>query len=493
MMQLALGWTILHSLWQGAIIALILAFALAVIRSSGIRYVAACVTMLAVLAAFAITFAGEMQTVRATTTANIGHLSEATIELGQRMIREPSRISAAALLPWLTPFWIAGVIAFHLYSLTSWLAARRMLRRGVCSAPDVWLRRLVRLRERLRVSSPVVLLESSLANVPVVIGHLHPAILVPVGMLTGMPAVQVEAILLHELSHIRRRDYLVNLLQTAVEGFMFYHPVVWWISHVIRTERENCCDDLAVATSGDPREYAAALTALEQNRWAATDAVMAANGGNLMKRIRRLLYSANAPRSVWSPILSAAILTVTAALALTAWQQAKAQDNSSASHQKSPYLAWLNEDVAYIISDQERSTYLRLPTIAEKEMFIQQFWLRRDPTPGTEENEAKQEHYRRIAYANDHFRSGVAGWKTDRGRTYIVHGPPDAIESHPGGGDYQRPAAEGGGHVTTYPFEQWMYRHIDGVGDNIVIEFVDPARSGAYHMTLDPQEKVIRN
>lgn len=492
-MQLALGWTILHSLWQGAIIALMLAFALAVIRSSGIRYVAACLTMLAVLAAFAITFAGEMQTVRTTAVVDNGHVSGAAIGLWERARTEPSRNTAAALLPWLTPFWIAGVIAFHLHSLASWLAARRMVRRGVCSAPDLWLRRLANLRERLRLSTPVLLLESSLANVPVVIGHLRPAILLPVGLLTGMPAAQVEAILLHELSHIRRSDYLVNLLQTAVEGFLFYHPVVWWISRVIRTERENCCDDLVVATSGDPHQYAVALTALEQNRWAATDAVLAANGGNLMKRIRRLLYPANAPRAVWSPILSAAILTVTAALALTAWQQAKPQDNSSAPREKNPYIAWLNEDVAYIISDQERAAYLRLQTDEERKMFIHQFWLRRDPTPGTEENEARQEHYRRIAYANDHFLSGVAGWKTDRGRIYIVHGPPDAIESHPGGGDYQRPAAEGGGHVNTYPFEQWLYRHFDGVGDNIVIEFVDPARTGAYHMSPDPQEKVIRN
>jgi GWxTD domain-containing protein len=156
---------------------------------------------------------------------------------------------------------------------------------------------------------------------------------------------------------------------------------------------------------------------------------------------------------------------------------------------ETPYKKWLEEDVAYIITDEERATFKRLQTDEEREQFIEQFWLRRDPTPDTVENEYKEEHYRRIAYANDHYASGIPGWKTDRGRIYIVYGPPDEIESHPSGGTYERPYEEGGGTTSTYPFEQWTYRYIEGVGTNIMIEFVDTTMSGEYHMTMDPSEK----
>ena len=156
---------------------------------------------------------------------------------------------------------------------------------------------------------------------------------------------------------------------------------------------------------------------------------------------------------------------------------------------ETPYKKWLNEDVVYIITDEEKAAFKRLATDEEREQFIEQFWLRRDPTPDTEENEFKEEHYRRIAYANDHYASGIPGWKTDRGRIYIVYGPPDEIESHPPGGTYERPMEEGGGETSTYPFEQWRYRYIEGIGSNIIIEFVDPTMSGEYHMTMDPSEK----
>jgi GWxTD domain-containing protein len=156
---------------------------------------------------------------------------------------------------------------------------------------------------------------------------------------------------------------------------------------------------------------------------------------------------------------------------------------------ETPYRKWLNEDVAYIITDEERAAFKRLQTDEEREQFIEQFWLRRDPTPDTVENEFKEEHYRRIAYANEHYASGIPGWKTDRGRIYITYGPPDEIEAHPSGGTYERPPEEGGGETSTFPFEQWRYRYIEGVGTNIIIEFVDPTMSGEYHMTMDPSEK----
>ncbi len=154
-----------------------------------------------------------------------------------------------------------------------------------------------------------------------------------------------------------------------------------------------------------------------------------------------------------------------------------------------PFRKWLQEDVAYIITDEERAAFKRLQTAEEMEQFIEQFWLRRDPTPDTPENEFKEEHYRRIAYANERFASGIPGWKTDRGRIYITFGPPDEIESHPSGGSYVRPWEEGGGMTATYPFEIWRYRWIEGVGQDIMIEFVDPTLTGEYRMTMDPSEK----
>jgi GWxTD domain-containing protein len=156
---------------------------------------------------------------------------------------------------------------------------------------------------------------------------------------------------------------------------------------------------------------------------------------------------------------------------------------------ETPYKKWLNEDVIYIITDEERTAFKRLNTDEEREQFIEQFWLRRDPTPDTVENEFKEEHYRRIAYANERYASGIPGWKSDRGRIYITYGPPDEIESHPSGGSYERPMEEGGGETSTYPFEQWRYRYIEGIGNDIIIEFVDPTMSGEYRMTMDPSEK----
>ncbi len=170
-------------------------------------------------------------------------------------------------------------------------------------------------------------------------------------------------------------------------------------------------------------------------------------------------------------------------------KQKKKQEEKLRKELETPYRKWLNEDVAYIITDEERKAFKRLSTDDEREAFIEAFWQRRDPTPDTEENEYKEEHYRRIAYANDHFASGIPGWKTDRGRIYIMYGPPDEIDDHSSGGTYDRPIEEGGGTTSTFPFVDWTYRYIAGVGTNIKIEFVDTTMSGEFHMTMDPSEK----
>jgi GWxTD domain-containing protein len=155
----------------------------------------------------------------------------------------------------------------------------------------------------------------------------------------------------------------------------------------------------------------------------------------------------------------------------------------------SSYRQWLNEDVVYIISPDERNAFLQLDTNEERESFIESFWLRRSSNPDLPENDFKEEHYRRIAYANEHFASGIPGWKTDRGRMYIMWGPADEVESHPTGGTYDRPMEEGGGSTTTYPFETWRWRYLEGIGENVILEFVDPSGSGEYHLTMDPSEK----
>jgi GWxTD domain-containing protein len=170
-------------------------------------------------------------------------------------------------------------------------------------------------------------------------------------------------------------------------------------------------------------------------------------------------------------------------------KQKKKNEEKLRKELETPYRRWLEEDVKYIITDEERKAFANLQTDEQREQFIEEFWLRRDPTPDTIENEYKEEHYRRIAYANEHYASGIEGWRTDRGMIYIKYGPPDEVDDHSSGGSYDRPHEEGGGVTSTFPFQQWRYRYIDGVGENIIIEFVDPTMSGEFHITTDPSEK----
>jgi GWxTD domain-containing protein len=170
-------------------------------------------------------------------------------------------------------------------------------------------------------------------------------------------------------------------------------------------------------------------------------------------------------------------------------KQRKANARALYKELSTTYRKWLDEDVRWIITDEERAAFMQLSNDEERDQFIEAFWQRRDPTPDTEENEFKEEHYRRIAYANEHFAAGIPGWKTDRGRIYIVFGPPDEIDSHPSGGTYERPMDEGGGETSTFPFEDWRYRYIEGIGQEVIVEFVDTCMCGDYHMTIDRSEK----
>src|SRR6184192_4139099 len=195
--------------------------------------------------------------------------------------------------------------------------------------------------------------------------------------------------------------------------------------------------------------------------------------------------------------LAVALLTFIFAVPSGLAQKTKPKDQQDPSEKprnvkpeiKKAYKDWLEKDVAYIITDEERKAFKKLETDDERERFIEEFWRRRDPDPDTDENEYREEYYERIAYANEHFASGIPGWKTDRGRIWIMYGKPDETETHPAGGSYQREPQEGGGSTTTYPFEKWFYRYLPGVGSGIEIEFVDPTGSGEYRIARNPDEK----
>ena len=474
----ALAWTIVHSLWECSAVALVLMIALGTIRDARSRYLTALAALLTAFLAFAATLAIQMWPT--------GHGAVASaLSLPPRPAAEAGSLAASpnpldSLGPWIALFWILGAVGYYLFHTASWLATRRILGRGICRPEAVWVDRLEALRALIGISSPVRLLESALSRVPIVIGWWRPVILLPVGMLASMPVGQVEAILLHELAHIARRDYVANLFQTLAEGLLYHHPAVWWISSVIRQERENCCDDAVIAAGGDRLEYATALAALEQSRWPAST-VPAATGGLLMQRISRLLYP-NSARRVPS-MIPAAALALAIAFAVLAWPAPQqAPPKGATATQDSPWLKWINEDVAYIVRADERAAFLGLGSGEEREKFIEQFWLRRDPTPGTAVNEMKDEHYRRIASANQRFRtgSGIAGWKTDPGRIYIAYGPPDEIEAH--------------GATPAKPANQlWRYKFIKGVGSDVLIEFVDTKGTGDFTMTTDPSAPLPRS
>jgi GWxTD domain-containing protein len=531
----AITHTLFHSIWEGSAIAILLALVLYVLRpfSARVRYALACVAMLTMLAAFGATLAWFWPHDPALIVRTAAPRSlPVRFSLSYNALMTPA--TPRPLQNWVAPLWMLGVLLFSLRSFAAWLAAMRLRRTAVTAASAEWQAVIQRLGERLRVSPPVTLLQSCLTDIPVVIGFLKPAILVPASLFTGFPPEHLEFILLHELAHIRRHDYLVNLLQSLAEDLLFYHPAVWWVSTVIRTERENCCDDVVVATQGDALGFAEALASLEQQRWSAYDAALAANGGHLMNRIRRLLnLGPDRPRFAAAPAFSASLLVAALALvsvthaqpspapeapAPPSAQQAPAAPQAAApqppaqtapetiarpetEQQKkndeaklkreleTPYKKWLNEEVFWVITAEERKEFQGLAADDQREQFIEDFWKRRDPTPSTDENEYREEYYRRIAYANENFSSGIPGWKTDRGMIYIKYGPPNEREQHPSGGAYQRPIEDGGGTTATFPFERWRYRYIDGLGNDVNIEFVDTTGNGEYHLTTDPAEK----
>jgi len=316
------GWALVHFLWQGAAVGLLLGIALLALRrrSPNARYVAGCVALFLMAAAppltmFLMSAPRRVTVPRVSVEHQPAVASPSAIAVpAPPVIVEPAPAYAAptdpapaapppaaapwwerahgwleARLPWAVAGWLAGVVALSLRLVGGWALVRRMKRAGTGQSCKRLGQTLDRLRRALRLSRPVRLLESALARAPVAVGWLRPAILLPASALTGLSPAQLEAILAHELAHVRRHDYLVNLLQTVVETVLFYHPAVHWVSRRVRREREECCDELAVRVCGDRVAYARALAAMEGLRSARPQLTVAASGGNLLARIRRIV------------------------------------------------------------------------------------------------------------------------------------------------------------------------------------------------------------
>ena len=343
-----LGWTLVHFIWQAAVAASLLAILLKVLRKStaNLRYILACLALALIVLLPVIT----IQLIPVSVPHMATYIEPAPVPTVLPMeempaaetivLEEPVQSESIAFvladswkqrtigvlepaLPYIVSGWLVGVFGLSLWHLGGWTQLQRLKRRMVKQVDYTLGSKLKVLAQRLRVKQTVQLMESALVQIPTVVGWLRPVILLPASALTGLSSEQLEAILAHELAHIKRFDYLINILQTVVEILGFYHPAVWWVSHKIRAERENCCDDLAVSISGDRVCYARALTSMEEIRTGQGQLAVAATGGNLFKRIYRLLGKDSAQKTSfsWVPAVTAILLIIAlvipTALALT--------------------------------------------------------------------------------------------------------------------------------------------------------------------------------
>lgn len=392
----ALGWTLIHFIWQGALIAIFSASLSVLLRrfSANVRYAAACSAMLLMLVAPATTMlvisGNTISSSEGSVTADASPANQTFEQVAPLSINEPStalqsKVEAAPPLqpssikqwiqdrlpramPWLLAMWFAGVLFLSLRFAGGLMMIQR-LKRVETGATNLPLQEtLALLTHRLRVSRPVRLCESALVEVPTVIGWLRPLILLPATALTGLSPVQLEALLAHELAHIRRYDYLVNLLQTSIETLFFYHPAVWWVSAQVRQEREHCCDDLAVAACGDVLTYARALTALEQLRRAEPRLAVAASGGSLLVRIQRLLRGRPPAFYKFESGLAGFIALATVLILLTCAQTALFSRNAKAFVKDGDTLtpADLNSGPAFYQPVSTASPDKRVPRTTDK-------------------------------------------------------------------------------------------------------------------------------
>src|SRR5438132_501786 len=322
----AIGWALVHLLWQGVGVAAILGAALALMQrqSANARYLVAC-GALVLLVALGVATAVHVYEPAAVDAAAISvdglkpvlHSASFDISVAPAAPTAWQMIVSFANshLPQFVLAWMVGVLLLSVRLMFGWIRAHRIATRDAAEATAEWQRVAGRLAHALRIRGAIRLLESAAVEVPTVIGWLRPVVLLPVATLSGLSTEQMEMVLAHELAHIRRHDFFVNLMQAVVETLLFYHPAVWWLSGRIRVEREHCCDDVAVAVCGNPLLYARALTRLEELRVDPAQAVIAANGGSLLSRIRRLAGArAEAPNGPSRWAAGAGLLTGLVAL-----------------------------------------------------------------------------------------------------------------------------------------------------------------------------------
>jgi beta-lactamase regulating signal transducer with metallopeptidase domain/HEAT repeat protein len=339
----ALGWALLHSVWQCTLAAAALASLLAIVpvRAARTRYALAVTTLILMLAvpvgtALRLRAAPPwVASVVAPAARVVAPPTPATTEPAMPSAQRPGPSLATRVrgdlepaLPWIVVAWLVGVVILSIRLVSGWLVTRRLSTEGTRPVPQSCRIALARLVVRLRVTRPVRLLESAVIQVPAVIGWLRPVVLLPASALTGLTPLQLDALLAHELAHVRRYDYLVNLLQSAIETLLFYHPAVWWVSRRVRDEREHCCDDLAVAACGDAHCYATALLGMERLRNPVPAFSMAAAGGSLVERVRRLMEPA--PAETFPRGLAGALAVLLALVLAIGGSLAAGSANSSA-------------------------------------------------------------------------------------------------------------------------------------------------------------------
>jgi GWxTD domain-containing protein len=358
------------------------------------------------------------------------------------------------------------------------------------------------------------MLTSASCTAPIAVGFLRPRVILP-EYWGNWSEAQLNAVLVHEREHVRRRDPLVQWVALLNRAIFWFHPLAWWLERRLSALAEEVCDDAVLESGHDARDYSEYLLDIARSVMQAGGRVhvmgAAMPGGFLPGRLRKILDAPLAPKISRARMLclAGACALITALFAAGTLDHARERVAQSvavpipaavptaaqpidkrpqvtlaqaapkpapvpAQQMPDPYRKWLDEEAVYIITPQERATFLGLGSDQQRQQFIQQFWSRRDPAGGPP-NAFREEHYRRIAFANDRFGfANTVGWRTDRGRIYIQFGAPDQTEDHP---------------AASIPSERWRYRYIEGLGNDVTMEFVDPAKNGEYRMTMDPGAK----
>jgi GWxTD domain-containing protein len=436
------------------------------------------------------------------------------VSIPTRSIAKATPVARPSLGVAFASVWLGGAVAVLLVWFFRWLQIARIVR----SADPL---------DASGKSSGIRILTSRAGMEPGVFGIFRPVLLLPEGLARNLPAVQLEPIIAHEMFHVRGRDNLAAAMHTVVQALFWFHPLVWWLGNRLVDERERACDEAVLQSGHDPADYAEGILKVCKSNLMMPACVAGVSGSNLKKRIevimenrgtrgltpgKKLLLTVAGAGALIVPVftgmMSAAQSPISGvhATLLPVVSQAPADHAAtlpvieSATVARLPALQqtpvpapqagqtangqqkWSDDVSIIIMTDEERKAFQQLTDEEQRQNFIRNFWLARDPTPGTPANEFKAEYDRRVAYANEHFttQSGTPGSQTDRGKMYILYGPPDAIL--PRTIDGSSPF----GVIRSAPIEMWNYRHIDGKGDNLVFEFVDRQTNGGYTLVYDP-------